>query len=265
MVPLVTIIITLFNRERFVAQAIRSVLTQTHPNLQIIICDDGSTDASREVAAQAIAGDSRATLVALTHAGINPTLAHAHTLAQGDFVGWVDSDDLLHPQAVEACLAAMAARGATPGQRAPGIVYTHHDIINERGESQGLGQRCTIPYSPQRLLVDFMTFHFRLLRRSVFEQAGGINTSMALAQDYDLCLRMSEVAPIVCLPKVLYSYRAAQDSVSNAKRLEQIEASAGAVRRALQRRGLADKAELQVDIVARFSIRPKGSGGWSQA
>lgn len=248
-----------FNRERFVAQAVRSVLAQPEADLELLVCDDGSGDGSVSAAREAIGGDRRATLHAWEHQGLTHTLARAHELAKGDLLGWVDSDDVLHAGAVARCVRALTEHPQA------GMVYTHHDMIDERGKSLGVGARCAIAYSPQRLLVDFMTFHFRLFRRGAFEQCGGINTQMSVAQDYDLCLRMSEVAQIVCVPSVLYSYRTSSDSISNAKRLEQIEASAGAVRRALQRRGMAEKVELSVDIVARFSIRPRGQGGWSQA
>jgi GT2 family glycosyltransferase len=76
------------------------------------------------------------------------------------------------------------------------LVYTNHQIIDTQGNSQGCGHRCQIPYPKDRLLVDFMTFHFRLMRRESFEQAGGINPCFEEAVDYDLCLRLSEITTI---------------------------------------------------------------------
>ncbi|HEY9907255.1 MAG TPA: hypothetical protein V6D18_06560, partial [Thermosynechococcaceae cyanobacterium] len=52
-----------------------------------------------------------------------------------------------------------------------------YEVIDAQGNSHGIGQRCHIPYSKERLLSDFMTFHFRLMRRSVYEQVGGIDPS----------------------------------------------------------------------------------------
>jgi hypothetical protein len=54
---------------------------------------------------------------------------------------------------------------------------TIYEVIDAQGNSHGIGQRCHIPYSKERLLSDFMTFHFRLMRRSVYEQVGGIDPS----------------------------------------------------------------------------------------
>ena len=65
------------------------------------------------------------------------------------------------------------------------MVYTDHVEIWPDGSMGEKGQRCAIPFSKNRLLVDFMTFHFRLLRRSVYQQVGGVEPSSRQAVDYD--------------------------------------------------------------------------------
>jgi len=257
--PRVSVIMPLYNRERYVAAAIKSVLAQTFHDFELLICDDGSTDGSLAAAREAAGDDPRVRIFALEHSGLAPTLKRAHEHVTTPFIGWLDSDDMLAPAALERTYNALVRNPAV------GAVYTHHVMINDAGQVLGLGQRCGIPYSKDRLLVDFMTFHFRLYRRDAFERAGGINTSFTTAQDYDFCLRLSEVCDFLCVPEPLYLYRMAGDSISHVKRLEQIESSARAIREALVRRGLADKAELRVEIVGKFSIRPKGQGGWNQA
>jgi glycosyltransferase involved in cell wall biosynthesis len=248
-----------YNRARFVGEAIRSVLAQRERAIELLICDDGSTDGSLDAARAAAGSDVRVRVFAWEHAGVAATIRRAHEHVTAPCIGWVDSDDVLEPSAVERTLAVLEARADV------GMVYTHHTIINERGEVQGLGQRCVIPYSKERLLVDFMTFHFRLYRRDAYERAGGINTSFVTAHDYDFCLRMSEVTNVACVAEALYRYRTSEDSLSHVKRIEQIESAARAIREALVRRGMADKAELRVEIVGRFSIRPTRGGGWNQA
>ena len=257
--PCVSVIMPLYNRERYVAAAVKSVLAQSLHDFELIICDDGSTDSSLAVAREAAGDDPRVRVVAMEHAGLAHTLKRAHERVTTPFIGWLDSDDMLAPQALERTYQLLLRHPAI------GVVYTHHVMINDAGQVLGLGQRCAIPFSKERLLVDFMCFHFRLYRRDAYERAGGINTSFVTAQDYDFCLRMSEVTEFACLPEPLYLYRMASDSISHVKRLEQIESSARAIREALVRRGLADKAELRVEIVGKFSIRPKGQGGWNQA
>jgi GT2 family glycosyltransferase len=98
-----------------------------------------------------------------------------------------------------------------------------------------------MPYAKELLVLGFMTFHFRLLRRAVFEQVGGINTAYPYAYDYDLCLRLSEVTTVRRLRKPLYYYRRHDDAISSQKQHEQRRDSCQAILAALQRRGLVER------------------------
>jgi hypothetical protein len=73
------------------------------------------------------------------------------------------------------------------------MVYTNHELMNEAAENLVIGKLCQIPYSKEKMLVDFVTFHLRLFRQDCFQQVGGINPDLEAAIDYDLCLRLSEV------------------------------------------------------------------------
>ncbi|MEK6700925.1 MAG: glycosyltransferase [Planctomycetota bacterium] len=257
--PAISILMTLHNRERFVEAAVRSVLTQTRGDLELIIVDDGSTDGSLAIARRLGAADGRVRVVEREHSGAMRTLAAAHALARGELIGWVDSDDLLVNTAVEETAGLLEADPAL------GMVYTDHLVIDAQGKPKGMGHRCRIPYSPLRLLTDFMTFHFRLFRRWAFDLAGGIDTSMSTSADYDLCLRMSEVTQIRHLQRVLYCYREHADSISVSRRIEQIQNSAAAVERAIVRRGMAATHVLEVDVEPTFRLvrrdAPAGHAG----
>src|SRR6202042_220553 len=108
-------------------------------------------------------------------------------------------------------------------------------------------RRSRVPYSPHRLLLDFMTFHFRLFSREVFERAGGIAAEREIAIDYDLCLRISECGSIEHLAEPLYFYRLHGGQMSSRQHAAQVSASAAAIRAALVRRGLTS-FELVVDV-----------------
>ncbi|MGQ9869490.1 two-partner secretion domain-containing protein [Leptodesmis sp.] len=140
--------------------------------------------------------------------------------------------------------------------RAIGMVYTDYFDVNQQGQILGYGHRCRIPYSPERLLVDFMTFHFRLLRRSLYDHVGGVARSLNFVEDYDLCLRLSEVTQIHHLPQPLYYYRNYSHNASQQLRLEQTLRSRAVVLWVLQRRGMANTHQLDVDIsTGRFILR----------
>ena len=249
---LISLVITAYNREQFLGAAIESVLAQTYPHLELVVWDDGSTDRTLEIAHTYASRDARVQVIAAPHQGRVRSLQGACAIAQGDYLGWVDSDDRLAPTALEATIAVL------DDQPAVGMVYTDYWEVDAADRVLGYGQRCRIPYSKERLLLDFMTFHFRLLRRSMFEAVGGIDGSLDYVEDYDLCLRLSEVTEIHHVSQPLYYYRHHEGNASQAWRLEQVLRSQTVIQRALQRRGLDRQFELQVQLPAgRFRLRRK--------
>lgn len=249
--PAISLIITAYNRADYIAAAIGSVLRQTRKDFELVVWDDESTDNTVEVAKRAAGTDPRVRIVVGRHGGMAAGLNGAAKLLSAPYFGWVDSDDALAPTALEETAAILDARPEI------GMVYTNYMTINQSGKVMGLGSRTKIPYSKDRMLVDFMTFHFRLVRRELFDRAGGADTTQTYALDYDLCLKWSEMADVYHLKKPLYFYRVHPDTISAAKRLEQIEASRITVERALVRRGLSAQYELDVEIIGRFKLKKK--------
>lgn len=247
----ISIIMTVYNRERYVGAAIASVLAQTYHDFELLVWDDGSTDSSVDIACQYAKTDKRVKVIAAPHQGQILSLQAAHTVVLGKYVGWVDSDDLLAPTALAETSSVLLSNPDV------GFVYTNYVVIDEHDVVKGLGSRCRIPYSKDRLLVDFMTFHFRLMRRDAFELAGGIDSTVQLSADYDLCLRLSEVTQVAHVAKELYYYRTHSDTISHERRVEQILAARSCIARALVRRGLSDRYEINVEIVGQFFLRRK--------
>jgi GT2 family glycosyltransferase len=169
----------------------------------------------------------------------------------GPYLCWVDSDDMLEATALEETIAVLNSDPSI------GMVYTDYRVIDANDAVKGYGRRCRIPYSKDRLLLDFMTFHFRLMRRSVYDQVGGIDDTLEPAEDYDLCLKLSEITEFKHLAKPLYRYRIHGQNLSQQQRIKQIECSKTAVSKALERRGLADRFELHVEIREKFTLRSK--------
>ncbi|MEM1002371.1 MAG: glycosyltransferase [Bacteroidota bacterium] len=227
---LVSLIMTVYNREKYLHEAISSVLKQTYTNFELLVWDDGSQDNSLEIALSLAEQDPRCRVIQGEHSGHSKALQSSILQSRGEFIGWVDSDDQLIPEALEETVMVLQMNPEV------GLVYTNYLLINEQSCIIGEGERCKIPYSPQRILQDFMTFHFRLIRRQVFEQVGGINTDFVYAQDYDLCLRMSEVTKFFHLNRPLYLYRNHQNNISHQKHLEQAYFMNEAVAQAKKRR-----------------------------
>jgi len=246
--PTTTIVIPAYRVERFVAEAVRSVLEQTDRDLELIVWDDGSDDGTADAAEAAIGGDPRGRVVRAEHRGVSGALRGGFAEARGGLLGQVDADDRLHRTALRDC------RGRLSVHPRAGFVYTRHREIDEHGRVLRAGRRDRIPFDMNRMLIDFMTFHFRLIRRWAYEAAGGWDPTYDRASDYELCLRLAEIAPVRHLPKVLYDYRVHRTSISQTARTEQAQASLRAVNEALERRGQADRYEVIMTPQLRFRL-----------
>src|SRR5688500_4677973 len=253
MPPTVSLLIPAYNRADFVAAPIGSVLRQTYRDFELLVWDDGSTDSTADVAERAAAGDSRIRVVRAAHAGVCAAINEGARQLSGKYFGWVDSDDAIAPNCLAETVAFLDANADV------GMVYTDYLTMDGAGRIGGPGSRTKIPYAKDRLLIDFMTFHFRLMRREIFDRVGGVDESIPGAEDYDLCLRLSEQTEIRKLARPLYFYRVHDRSISSEKRLWQIMQSKEAVSRALRRRGMDGEFEIDVELVGRFRLRKKNA------
>ncbi|MGB3651370.1 MAG: glycosyltransferase [Rivularia sp. (in: cyanobacteria)] len=252
MQPAISIVIPVYNREDYLKIAIESVLRQTFTDFELIIWDNGSTDRSVEIASQYAEQDKRIKVIAARHQGMTLALKSAFAICSGNYLGWLDSDDILAPSALTETANFLDKHSSS------GLVYTDHLLIDKDNKVLGKGSRCHIPYSKDRLLVDYMVFHFRLMRREVFEQAGGINEDSGLVPDYDLCLRLSEITEVHHLKQPLYYYRKHSGNISQNKRVEVIYDSQNAIARALQRRELDRDYEIKVEIIGKYYLEKRG-------
>ncbi|MHC5595838.1 MAG: CHAT domain-containing protein [Nostoc sp.] len=254
MSPLISIVIVNYNRESYLEEAIASVLKQTWQDFELLIWDDGSTDRSVAIANAYAQQDGRVRVVQGHHQGVAAACKAAISQTSGNYIGIVDSDDILAPTALAQTAKVLNQYPET------GFVYTDYLNIDRQGKVIGYGHRCDIPYSQEGLLVNFMTFHFRLMRRSVYDQVGGVNKSFCYAEDYDLCLRLSEVTQVRRVKEPLYFYRNHPQSISVNRKKEQMLWSGKAIAQALWRRGLAEKLQIDVELATgRFILRRKKS------
>lgn len=248
-VPRLSILTTVLNTERYLAEALESVLAQTRDDWELILVDDGSTDRSPEIAREFADRDARVRLFEPGSLGRPGALRYAHEKACGPLLGWLDSDDALAPTAVADTVRIFDYNPHVD------MVFSDHVVMDDSGEVLGLGARCAIPYSPQRMLVDFVSFHFRVYSRRVYDLVGGMDESVPYARDYDLCLKISEqAADVRRVRKPLYRYRARPGNISLSKKAEQREHSRLAVEAALARRGMDKTHRIEVSPEGKFRL-----------
>lgn len=241
--PRVSVVMPARNAERFIGEAIESVLRQSFKGWELIIVNDASSDLTPDIARGYAKKDARIRVVESdTNVGVALAAKMAYDNSNGDYIAHLDADDLLAPEALAECAECLDMLTDVA------MIYTNHDVIQEDGSNPRLGLRCTMHYSPENLLRCFMVFHLRVLRRSALDAVGGVDASMGLAWDYDLCLRVSElVSPrIYHLSQVLYSHRRHRRQITRSQRIPQIIASRTAVIRACERRGIAERPFVRI-------------------
>ncbi len=172
--------------------------------------------------------------------GISACSNAAAQTAHGDWLVFLDQDDLLSPDA----LAEFASRiDANPSE---GVIYSDHDKINSSGSR--FDPEFKPDFSPE-LLLSYMYFgHALAVRRDLFESVGGLRSNYDGSQDYDLALRLVETgSPVGHIPRILYHWRAhsASTASSGSAKPSSIEAGRQAVENALRRRGAKDISVLQ--------------------
>ena len=190
----VSVIIPCYNQARFLGEAIRSVLCQGYADLEIIVVDDGSTDATWEVASNFAKEDPRVRLVGQENRGLAAARNRGLSEAGGEYVVFLDSDDRLVSGALAVGIREL---GAHPGCAfvagicrkitADGSVVSGWEQFRVRDDPYlELLRSCPV-YVPAVMY-----------RRRVFDAVGGFDTSYRAAEDYDLYYRILERFPVYC-------------------------------------------------------------------
>jgi GT2 family glycosyltransferase len=236
-----SLVMPVHNPERaWLEAAIASVLEQAYPHLELCIADDASTQPQVRTVLDAAAADPRVRVVYRDQqGGIAAASNSALDLATGEFVGFIDNDDVLRPHALYSMAAYLRERPDSD------VVYSDEDKLLTDGS---LGKPTFKPdFSPDRLLAENYINHFTVVRRSVARKVGGFREGFDGSQDHDLMLRVTEQAAHVGhVPDVLYAWRMVHGSTAVSGGFKPLAQDAGrrAVADALQRRGLEGRVEL---------------------
>jgi hypothetical protein len=216
----VSVVITTFNTGRYLPETLESVFAQSHPDLEVIVVDDGSTDDSVE---RARAFGDRVRVITRAHEGLGPARNAGIEVATGDYLAFLDSDDLWERDAL-AVQVAVATRNPDSGLIVmDGVVFDEPDGVerplyvprlddlfdgSDGGELTGSFHRLFVERNwvtcPAQTLVP----------RSVQRAIGPVSTTPHGAQDYDYYLRISRSFPITLHRARLARWRFRPDSMS---------------------------------------------------
>jgi GT2 family glycosyltransferase len=234
--PLVSLLMPVYDvEERWLRKAVGSVSAQMYPHWELCAVDDASPSPHvRAVLAELAAADPRIRVRLLDrNEGICGASNHALQLAQGDFVGLLDHDDVLQEDALYEVVRRL---NDTPDAD---LVYSDQDVGDSRGRR--IGPLFKPDWSPDLLLSMNYITHFSVYRRSLVLDVGGFRKGFEGAQDYDLLLRVTERARTVAhVPRPLYSWVQSKASVAANPQAKPYAHEAGrrALAEALVRRGI---------------------------
>jgi len=184
--PLISVVIPCYNQARYLADAIKSALAQTHSHVQVVVVDDGSVDNTAEVASHY----PEVRLVRQRNEGVSQARNVGFYQSSGDYVIFLDADDRLARTAVESHLCCFAEHPEA------GFVVGNIELISRDGSylrSYHAPEPAAGQYE-QLLKVDHVANTIAVMfRRSVFETVGGFDGSYSPTEDYEILLRVARV------------------------------------------------------------------------
>jgi glycosyltransferase involved in cell wall biosynthesis len=220
--PVVSVIMPCWNRERFVADAIRSVLAQTLAELELIVVDDGSTDNSRDVVASF--RDRQVRCLHREHRGISAALNAGLAAAQGRYIARLDSDDVWLPEMLATQVAALEAHPEA------GLAYSRAECMDIHWTPLGMSWGYPLRYPGETfrsMVYNDCTCNITVVcRRECFARVGGYDETLATSEDLDMWLRVARHYSFVFTDRVLARVRLHDGSITgeiSAKRDEQME------------------------------------------
>lgn len=204
--PQVSLVTPSYNQARFLEETICSVLRQDYPDLEYLVIDGGSSDGSVEIIRKY---EKRlAYWCSEKDHGQADAIVKGLQRASGAIFGWVNSDDVLLPGAINQAAVHLEQNPRTA------VVFGDSDFVGAEGNF--ISRFRAEPFRPPRMFFDqFIPQPSAFMRRAALEEAGGINTSLRFCMDYDLWLRLALQGPVDYSPNLWSRYRVHPESKSS--------------------------------------------------
>jgi Glycosyl transferase family 2 len=235
---MVSVVMSVFNGERFLREAVESILDQRFREFEFLIIDDGSTDFSASILNHYQSVDARVKVYHEGHTGLVKSLNQGCALAQGKYIARMDADDVASKDRLDWQVNFMEFHPeiAVLGGAVEWIDENGKPLETRRYPSEDRAIKGTLDSGCCALWHPTV-----LLRREVFVWAGGYRSVVADAEDYDLWLRIADRFQFANLEAVVLKYRIHAYQVSVRKRMQQTQSMLAAQVAAKRRKdGLPD-------------------------
>jgi len=213
--PEVSVIMPVYNGEKFLAQAIESVLNQNYQDLELVCVNDGSTDRSQEIIDSFF--DPRLKSIVQENAGLPAARNIGIKASSGSFIAFLDCDDIYLPFSVEKRVSYLSV--------SPERVFVHTDFIpidesgNQIADSlkqwRGIDPISGMCFKSLFLHGTAILPSSVMMKKEIFDRVGLFDGSFLRAQDYDLWLRIAYHYPLFLLNECCVKYRVHSQSLSN--------------------------------------------------
>jgi glycosyltransferase involved in cell wall biosynthesis len=215
---------SVYNGADQLVDTLKSILSQEGVDVEFVVIDDGSTDASGEILAEFARRDSRLRVISHVNQGLTSSLIVGCNEARGEFIARQDASDISEPGRLRAQLALM--------RRYPQAVFCScwtrmvamggELLFLAKGSGLSVEPRWVLDPAAQYGIVDGPSVHPTvMMRRAAYEEAGGYRAAFRVGQDWDLWYRLAALGPFVMLPEPLYTYRFDGDGISATRAEEQ--------------------------------------------
>lgn len=200
--PLVSVIVPIYNMEAFLPETVNSILASDYPAFEVILIDDGSTDASYALAQRFAATDSRVRAYTQPNAGVIATRNHAIALARGEYILPVDADDLIAPTYIKHAVEAIT------GDPDVKVVYPRAEFFGAR-----TGEWRLPPFSLRLLARKNIICACALYRKADWERVGGYCEEIIAREDWEFWISLlKEGGKALQLPGIEFFYRIREGS-----------------------------------------------------
>jgi len=214
--PRITVLMPVYNGEKYIGEAIESILNQTFANYEFVIIDDCSTDKSKKNIQTY--HDPRINFISNNeNLGLINTLNIGLALAQGEYIARMDQDDISLPQRLEKQLAFLDNHPEI------GVCGTGFKTINQKGASTAVTQ-----FPNQSSLLNWQLHFFCplvhptvMMKTSLVKKVGGYNKNATYYEDYDLWVRLCSITQLTNLDDILFCLRKHKENTSQTHLSEQ--------------------------------------------
>lgn len=252
--PAVSVVMPVFNAQRYLSEAIQSILDQSFQGFELIAIDDGSTDQSSEILNAYAYRDSRLRVYRQTHRGLPATLNFGCALAQGRYIARMDADDIALPDRFAHQLPFLEAH--------PGVAILGTQLERIRADGTRI-DTTNVPLSHGEIIANMQEFccmHHPtvMMRTAALRSIGGYREAFHSAEDHDLWLRAAEQFELANLPQVLLRYRIHTEATSFQELEQQVLSALAAEASArLRRAGRTDVFD-STSCITRETLRAAG-------